>query len=78
MLGKEVLNRVPIGRIRVQTLVKALIVLNRSINEQRPLTVDEIVEVLYCSRGHAYNYQRFLRCLIRSEAMRNDEHQEED
>ncbi len=49
------------GRIRIKTLIKALMVYNGSLEQNRILTVDEIVQILLCSISNAYNYQRFLR-----------------
>jgi hypothetical protein len=38
----------------------------------RILTVDEIATVLDCSKGHAYNYQRFLRILFPKSAFKKN------
>ena len=53
-----------VGRIRIKTLVKALAVCYGSLNQNRILTVYEIMQTLHCSKANAYNYQRFLRRLF--------------
>ncbi len=53
-----------IGKIRIKTLIKALVVCYGSLDQNRNLTVDEIVQALHCSKGNAYNYRRFLRVLF--------------
>ena len=53
-----------VGRIRIKTLLKALAVCYGSIDRNRILTADEIVQTLYCCKANAYNYQRFLRMLF--------------
>ena len=70
------LNKLPIGRIRIRTLIKAIIVFRASIAENEILAVDEIARELGCSRGNAYNYQRFLRHLLPAGPLRNTETRE--
>jgi hypothetical protein len=52
------------GKIRIKTLVKALAVCYGSIDKNRILTVDEIIQTIKGKRANAYNYQRFLRKLF--------------
>jgi hypothetical protein len=53
-----------IGKIRIKTLTKALTVCYGSIDTNRILTVDEIMQAIQGKRANAYNYQRFLRMLF--------------
>jgi hypothetical protein len=54
----------PRGKIRIKTLIKFLNLDILTRERNRPLTVDEIMEHIHCSRGHAYNYQRALGILL--------------
>ncbi len=72
------LNKLPIGQIRIRTLIKAIIVFRESIAENEILKVDDIARELGCSRGNAYNYQRFLRYLLPAGPIRDNDSQEED
>jgi hypothetical protein len=52
------------GRIRIKTLRQALAVISVSMDQNRILTVDEIIQVIHCRKANAYNYQRFLRSML--------------
>jgi len=51
----------PIGMIRIKTLVKFLGLCELAKQRNRLLTLSEIIQEIHCSRGHAYNYRRALR-----------------
>jgi hypothetical protein len=54
----------PRGKIRIKTLIKFLTLCGSTMERRRLLTLDEIVEEIHCSKGHAYNYQRALGILF--------------
>jgi hypothetical protein len=51
------------GIIRIRTLVKFLATYSLAIECGRVLNVDEIEEVLGCSKSNAYNYLRTMKTL---------------
>jgi hypothetical protein len=61
-----------IGRIRIKTLLKALLVYYGSIHQNRILRIHEIVQVLHCSKSNAYNYKRFLRRIFPTDPIDED------
>jgi hypothetical protein len=78
LLGKEVQIRLPIGQIRVKTLIKALMVLERCLRASHIISVDDIAYYLGFSKGHAYSYHRFLRHLFSMFENIEDDEDEED
>jgi hypothetical protein len=52
------------GRIRIMTLLKALSVIYFALEQNRILTVYEIMRIIQCKKANAYNYQRFLKALF--------------
>ena len=52
------------GKIRIKTLTKALEVCYGSIDKNRILNIDEIIQAIHGERANAYNHQRFLRKLF--------------
>jgi hypothetical protein len=52
------------GKIWIKTLRQALELIFESIESNRILVVDEIMDTLECSSSNAYNYWRFLRQIL--------------
>jgi hypothetical protein len=48
------------GIIRIKTLNKFLGLCALCMDDNRILTVDEIMNEIHCCRSHAYNYRRAL------------------
>jgi hypothetical protein len=61
-----------IGRIRIKTLLKALLVCYGALVQNRILTIHEIIQTIGGSKSNAYNYQRFLRRLYPTGAFDED------
>ena len=59
----------PMGKIRIKTLVKFLRLCALTLQECRLPTVYEIMEYNSCCKSNAYNYLRALRCLFSEEAL---------
>lgn len=53
----------PIGKIRIKTLVKFLNLCYLILEQVRLPTIQEIVNENNCCKGHAYNYLRALKYL---------------
>ena len=51
------------GQIRVKTLNKILALCYLTGEKGEPLILQEIVNEIHCSKGHAYNYLRTLEKL---------------
>ena len=54
----------PRGKIRIKTIVKFLDLCDLSIENNRILTVDEVIQAIDCCRSHAYNYYIALKRLF--------------
>jgi hypothetical protein len=54
----------PRGKIRIKALIKFLNLCISTMERNRPLTLDEIILDIHCSKGHAYNYRRALGILF--------------
>jgi hypothetical protein len=54
------------GKIRVKSLLKFLSLFNLARDKGEALTVEEVMEEIYCCKGHAYNYLRALKKLLSS------------
>jgi hypothetical protein len=50
--------------IRLRTIAKFVSLCHSSIEKNRLLTVDEIIQETHHCRSHAYNYYNALRCLF--------------
>jgi hypothetical protein len=51
----------PRGIVRIKTLNKFLRLCALSVDRNRILTIDEIVQEIHCCRSNAYNYRTALR-----------------
>jgi hypothetical protein len=54
----------PRGKIRIKTLVKFLGLCDLTIERNRILGVDEVIQEIHCCRSNAYNYYRALKVLF--------------
>jgi hypothetical protein len=52
------------GKIRVKALIKFLNLCISTMERNRPLTLDEIIQEIHSCRSHAYNYRRALAILF--------------
>ena len=52
------------GKIWIKTLRQALDVIYESIDSNRILNVDEIMDTIGCCKSNAQNYRRFLRSIL--------------
>jgi hypothetical protein len=59
--GSDILRN---GKIRIKTIVKFLRLCFLAIERNRLLTIDEVIQEIYCCRSNAYNYRKALEILF--------------